>query len=294
MNSIEVVIKEQGIEANNAKVLIEAFGAPFTEAGDILLNYQSIVVDSVNQKDVMADAKSKRLILKRIRTTVENKRKALKEDSLKTGKAIDSVARYIKETIVPAEEYLETQEKYAEIQQANLLLELSVERMRRLEPFVQDTSIYAFSSYTFDEFEKLLKDSKEAFELRKAQELAYENEQKKLAEEKAAEDLRIREENEKLRKEAAARDAELKAERDKVEAIERKHQNELQAQADAKKEQEASDAKLASAPKREQLMSFVLSLELLNAPTDTQTAERINKHMSESVAMYRKLIEEEL
>ena len=120
-NELAVILDEQGVSPENQKTLVEAFGGPFTEVGDILANFdhdengelivgdKAIRVTSVDQREEMLMAKEQRLALKRARTTVENKRKALKEESLKTGRAIDAVAKFVKTTIEPAEKYLETQ-----------------------------------------------------------------------------------------------------------------------------------------------------------------------------------------
>jgi len=305
MNSLDLIIKDQDIAVENAKQLIEAFGAPFTDAGEILSTYKEIVVNNINQKELMADAKSKRLTLKKIRTTVENKRKILKEDSLRTGKAIDSVAKYIKDNIQPAEEYLELQEKYAEIEQEKLIAELRRDRAEKLAPYTDTPHIYQLASMTFDDFEKLVKELKDAKDLQEAKDKAYADEQIRIVKEKEIEDLRIREENNKLKIEVDKRAAELKIERDKIEKIkqdqeveriekERLEQVNKKAIEDAEYKKQLSEAKLASAPDREKLLLFVSKIEVLEVPTNTEVAKRISKHISESTNMYRKLINEEL
>lgn len=275
---IQLLVKEQNIAQENAKQLIEAFGAPFTEAGEILANYEKIIVTDESQIDVMAEAKKNRLALKKVRTTVENRRKELKEDSLRTGKAIDGVAKYIKDTIVPAEEYLEQQEKFAEIKESKRLAHLKESRTQALMQYTEyeNTLVYELTTITEEQFEKLLSDLKTAKELQEAKDKAYEVEQKRLVAEKEAEDIRIRKENELLKAELDAKKAEE--------------------QEAARKEHDAivADAKLALAPDREKLLAFVDSLDELEVPSATSVASRIREHLRISTAMYRKLIEEEM
>jgi len=291
-DQLQVILDEQNVAQENAKQLIEAFGAPFTEAGEILSTYKDIAVTDESQKDLMAEAREKRLILKKIRTGVEAKRKELKENSLRTGKAIDGVARYIKENIEPAEEYLELQEKFAEIKEAERAAVVKAERIERLSKYTDDLSVYNLDIMQEETFDKLLADLKAAYDARvaKEKEEAEAVEKARLAEverQKAieAENAKLKadaEEREKAleaeRKEAAAkqaeadaiRDKELQAERDKVEA-ERKKREEIEAEqkeALAKAEAERQAAEEAErqsllAPDKEKLLTFSDALEII-------------------------------
>jgi len=53
-----------------------------------------------------------------MRIEIEKTRKALKEQSLRKGQAIDSIAKYLTSLVSPIEEYLKQQEDFAEIQAA--------------------------------------------------------------------------------------------------------------------------------------------------------------------------------
>ncbi len=225
-NKIQLFLDTQDIAKANATQLIEAFGAPFTEAGLILETYKAIEVTDETQTDLMAIAKSKRLTLKKIRTTVENKRKELKEDSLRTGKAIDAVARYIRENIEPAEDYLELQEKFAEIKENERRLKLVTERREKLDKVQFDARDYSLDTMTDAEFEKLLKDSTIDYELKLAQEQAYADQQAKILADKEADDARIRKENEILKQQAQVREAEIEKEREEQRIV---HEAEVKA-----------------------------------------------------------------
>jgi len=203
---LQVILDEQNVPAENAKALIEAFGAPFTEAGDILRTYEDIKVTDESQVKEMAEAKEKRLALKRIRTGVESKRKELKEDSLRTGRAIDIVARYIKENIEPAEKYLESQEKFAELKKAAQDAKTKADRIERLLKYTDDISLYNLDNIDDETFEFLLAKVKKEYDDRVAAEKA---EADRIEKERLAEIERqkaIEAENAKLKAEAEARE----------------------------------------------------------------------------------------
>jgi len=212
-NQLQVILKEQNVAKENADELLKAFGAPFTEAGVILVDYKSIVVTKEDQFDLMADARTKRLALKNIRVEVEKKRKELKENSLRTGRAIDSVAKYVKDTIEPAEEYLDLQEKFGEIKAAEKAAKIKLDRIEKLMQYTDDISLYNLDGMSDEQFESLLAGIKSQHEAKLADEKRIEDE--RIAQEKAAivEQERIKIENESLRKEAEAKEVEREIER---------------------------------------------------------------------------------
>lgn len=291
-NELQVILTEQNVTGNNAKALIEAFGAPFIEAGDILRSYEDIKVTDESQKELIAEAKEKRLTLKRIRTGVESKRKELKEDSLRTGRAIDSVARYVKDTIDPAEKYLELQEKFVEIKKAEEALRVKQERTEKLLKYTDDLSLYNIDSLDDEQFNTLLGKVKKEHNDKVASEKAEAERIEKERLEKEAEDKRIREDNEKLRLEAQKREAEIAKEREeerkKQEAIEVERQKEIaaerakleeerkkreaieaeqrakeQAEAKAKEESEEKERAAILAPDKEKLVQFAQGIEIV-------------------------------
>lgn len=203
---LQIILDEQHVAKENAEQLIKAFGAPFEEAGVILAGYKNIVVTEEDQFDLMADAREKRLKLKSIRVGVENKRKELKEESLKTGRAIDSVAKFVKEIIEPAEKHLELQEKFGEIKAAERAAKVKAERIERLAQYSDDISLYNLDDMSVEQFESLLADLKKQHEAELAEAKRIEDE--RIAKEKADAEERKKqaEENERLKKEAVAKD----------------------------------------------------------------------------------------
>lgn len=239
-----------GITNDEASSLMETFGVPLTEVGAILDSYQNIVVTDESQKELMAEAKEKRLTLKRIRTGVDNTRKSMKDEFLRKGNAIQAVANYIKEQIEPAEEYLELQEKFAELKEAERAAQLFNDRVSSLYRYTDDLSIYqlqGMSQPRFDALEASLKAQHEA-KLAEAQRI----EDERIAAEKAREaEIEAQFlENAKLKAEAEARDK-AEAEAEKARQIERDKAEAEQAKRDAAaklerdKLQAAYDKKLA-------------------------------------------------
>jgi hypothetical protein len=225
-NKLQVLVDKCNVTQEAGNQLIKAFGAPFTEVGEILADYRrddrgelivtdkTIVVTDEDDTAAMKKAREVRLELKKVRTTVENKRKELKEDSLRTGKAIDGVAKYIKDNIQPVEEYLETQERFAEMKAAARAAELKQARIMKLQPICENPYVYSLDTMSDVDFEKLYAELHAAHTLKLEQAAAYEREQERIRAEKEAEDIRIREENELLRQQAAALEAEIAKERE--------------------------------------------------------------------------------
>ena len=243
-----LILKEQNVAADNAQALIKAFGAPFTEAGKILSTYKEIAVTDRSQTDAMKEARSMRLALARIRYGVENKRKELKEDALRSSRAIDGVARYIRENIQPAEDYLALQERFIEIEDEKAAATKKAERVAMLAPLVADISYYNYEAMTDEQFSELIIDRtavRDAAE--RAKELA-ETERLAQIEADAKEAQRVLDENAELKKQAeqreianAKRDAAERAERakaDKLRAAERAKADKLLAAERAKAEAE--------------------------------------------------------
>lgn len=217
-NKLQLIIKEQGIEAADVSKMVEAFGGPFEEAGAILANFSkdedgnlvigkdAVKVKDINDAESMSRARELRLVLKKARNTVENNRKSLKEGIVKQGRAIDSVAKFVKEEIEPVEKYLEEQEKFAELRAAELRAVKKAERIEQLMAYTNDVSVYSMDDMTEDQFQNLLGSLKAQHEA-EAKRLADEAKEK----EEAAEAERKRQaeqaaENKRLKDEAAAKE----------------------------------------------------------------------------------------
>lgn len=143
----------------------------------------AIVVTEESQKELMAEAREGRLLLKAKRIEVEKVRKSLKEQSLNEGRLIDSVAKYLTSLIEPAEKHLELQEKFIEIQEQNKRIQLKAERTQLLQPYkdVIDPDSIQLDLITDEAFATILNGAKFAQENKKAEALRIEEERKETA-----------------------------------------------------------------------------------------------------------------
>lgn len=182
-NQLQVILQEQNVPAEQAKQMVELFGGPFEEAGQILATYKDIKVTDITDVEGMKKARESRLALKAARTTVERNRKQLKENIVKQGRAIDSVAKFVKDTIAPAEEYLQLQEDFAKLEAKRQHEAMLAERREQLIKLGADPELYnykelpnaAFEQLLFDinrENERVAEEAKKAEAERKKQEAA--------------------------------------------------------------------------------------------------------------------------
>ncbi|OAE01883.1 hypothetical protein [Arthrobacter sp. OY3WO11] len=266
VTELAVVGKDNGLEQTKVEVLLSNFGEAYGKAKVLAAGATDIVVTEEDQTALMHEARTKRLALKAVRVEVESTRKTLKEQSLREGKAIDGMANIIKALIVPVEEHLENQEKFAEIKQAERKAARHAERIEKLSKYVPDVSLYSLDDMTDETFENLVASSKEAFEAQEAAKAKAEAE--RIAQEKAAaeEQERIRQENIKLREEAAEREAAIEAERQKRLAVEREAAEKAAAEAAQTAEVEEAARKALLAPDKEKLLALALAIESLELP----------------------------
>lgn len=117
-SKLEVLVQESGLEESKAEKMLDAFHNYFKIAGEWEIKAKGIVVTSEEQVVEMKMARVGRLFLREKRIKIEKMRKSLKEQSVREGKAIDGISNVLKGLIVPIEEYLMIQEKYAERQAA--------------------------------------------------------------------------------------------------------------------------------------------------------------------------------
>ena len=261
---------KSGLEITDAEQLIKAYGAPFTEVGEILATYKDIVVTDVSQKEEMQKARKMRLALRGQRVKIKKTHDFLKADVLKQSKAIDFVNRETAKIIGEAEKYLEDQEKFAE----NLLKiqqeEKRAERRAKLMMYTDDISLYepTLTSLSDEKFEQLLAQLKQANEDAKAAAEAEEAKRKAEAERAA-------------KAEAEAEAARLRAEK---EAEER-----AKAEAEAKAAEEARKA--AAAPDKEKIMAAIDAIEFkVEGLTDLQAmefADKIAQHLETVKGNYK-------
>lgn len=281
--SLVQIINDSGLEQSKAEIMLQKFNNYFEIAADWERKARAIVVTREDQIAEMKMAREGRLFLKQKRVDVENTRKTLKEQALREGQTIDSIARIIKNLIEPTENYLEQQEKFAEIQQENRKIARLHDRENELRSYeFEPANAFVNLKEMDDAAYSIFRDGvKKQYEDRKEAERKAEEE--RIAREKKAEEERLATiaENERLRKEAEEREKAMAAERARVEA-ERKAADEK-----AKKEREEAEKKLAEERRiaaekleKEQAESRRLAAEL-QAKKDADEAERKSKEQED-------------
>lgn len=268
----------KALPTGSASDLQAAFMPYFERAAEWREKAMGIKVTSLNQKKEMQTAREARLALKDIRVNAEKTRVKLKEDSLRTGKAIDGMANVIKFLIAPIEEHLEDQEKFAERlaekERAAARDLRECEAGKYLPDFPQSIDLGAIDE---QEFAKLLKFAKAQFEAREETEKRLETERIEREQRESAEREAMRLENERLRAEreqqaaliAVERLEREKAEKQAVERLsaERAENDRLRMEAEAKdrverdrinaeREQQAAKEKEAAAASDSVIMKF--------------------------------------
>jgi hypothetical protein len=243
------VIEESGVEQSTAAVLQESFLPFFEQAKQWKEKAATLVVTDASQVREMEMARQARLALKNIRVAADKKRKQLKEDSLRYGKAVQGVYNVIEYLITPIEQHLEEQERFVQIQEAKRRAELTASRQMDLQPFFEFAPPFTGSlgDLTDDDWSKLLQSAKMMHQSHLEEQARIEAE--RIEAERKAEEARLAmiAENERLRKEAeeAAKAAEAAAEKARKEAEEAAKAAEAAAEK-ARKERERVEAELAA------------------------------------------------
>ena len=231
--SVEIVPQELGLDKPSTLSLETAFSGFFQDAEE-WKGKAEIITDP-------KEARSARLELKSLRVSAEKRRKELKADSLRMGKAIDGANNILLAIIVPIEKNLEAIEKAEERRVAQELADLTACRMDKLTAFIDsETTMPNVGAMTDEQFQSFLSDAKLLFDTKaEVARKAAEEAAKRQAEE-AAERVRIAKENEALKKEAA--------EREKAMIKKAKEDHEMRAK--AAKEAEADRAKYEAEAKK--------------------------------------------
>lgn len=114
-NQLSTIIKETGLEPQLADEFKINFEEHFKMASEWAKKAKKIIVTNDNQTVIMQEARTARLFLREKRLEIEKFRVSRKEYYLKGGRAIDKVANFLKDTIIPIEEHLDRQEHFVEI-----------------------------------------------------------------------------------------------------------------------------------------------------------------------------------
>lgn len=236
---IEIIVNESKVLSSEKKALVAGFDTYEAIAKEWETKAKEIIVTDSSQKDMILRAKEGRKFLKEKRLEIEKNKTVMKEQSLRKGQAIDAIARYLIALIKPSEEYLESQEKFAEIQEEDRLMNLEKTRSDELGQYT-DTSIYNFRIMSEDVYQTTLNNAKKLYEADQLEKVRIEDE--RIAKEKVQneEQQRIRKENEELRAKAVEQE---RQNAEKIKVQNKKLQEEREARERAEKELQDKEEK---------------------------------------------------
>jgi len=118
-SELTTAIAKLNLDEVTAVALKSAF-LPFEEkAAEWKEKAQQLTVTSVTEVEKMKDARAARLQLRRIRLDVEALHKEKKANIIREGNTLDLIKRTLVGFIEPTEDFLQQQEDFAEIAEAN-------------------------------------------------------------------------------------------------------------------------------------------------------------------------------
>ena len=242
--------------------ILATFQSMFQDAERYRLQALTIKVTDVSQTREMKLARESRLALKEVRGKVESNRKALKESIIRRGKAIDGIANVFKDFVVPIEEYLENQEKFAEREEEARLKALADTRYNELAAIGFDSTGFDVAMMDDEKYLAVVRMAKQQKADREAQaekqhleeeearrqQIVMEDERRKQVAKANAEAAEARKKEAEARRVAAEAQAEAnrlkKAEADRIAAERRAEQQRVIAEQEAKERAaKASDEK---------------------------------------------------
>lgn len=247
-NKLEIIVRDSGLDLQSpkAKALLDQFSNYFDIAADWEKKAKEIVVTDASQTAEMQMARVGRLFLRDKRIAIEKKRKELKEQALREGKAIDGMANILKALIVPIEEHLDKQEHFLEIKVAEEAERLRIEAENKAEQerIAKEKAEAEERERIRLENERLKKEAEEKERKMQEERAAAEAEKKKQEEALAAEKAKAEAERKRI-------EAEREAERKKVEAEREKERQKAaaekaKAEAEHQRKQAELEAKLKS------------------------------------------------
>lgn len=234
MTDLIKIVEQSGLETTERTTIMERFGGYEEVAKEWEAKAKLLVVNDASQTTEMAMAKEARKKFSQMRIDIEKARKAMKEQSLRKGQAIDSVAKFLVSLISPIEDYLKSQEDFVlietqkKVDEAKKKAEEEAEK-KRLEDLekerLEQERIKKENEKLKAEAEKREAELQAEREKLEAQKLKAEKE-KREAEEKALEKERVlkAEQELKLKAEKEAREKveaeKLKLEKEKKDAEE--------------------------------------------------------------------------
>lgn len=269
---LALVVQSSGLEVESAHNVTDVFAPLFAQAHSWAEKVATIKVTDATQVREMKLARESRLALKEIRVIAEKNRTRLKEDSLRRGRAIDSVYNTLEALVKPLEAQLKEQEEFVKRQEEQRKARIKAEREEALRPFGVNTAFYQLAEMPEADWAALFNSTVAAHKA--AKEAAEKAEAERTAKEQAetAERERIRQENERLRQEAEAAQKAANAERERLLAEQRAIEEQ------ARKEREAIEAQAkAELAKQKAEADRLAAIAAAKALAEKQAAEAQRK-----------------
>lgn len=132
-NQLAIMIKDSDLPEEKSSILMGKFATFFVDVQTWEKKANAIKVTNESQKAIMDQARQGRLFIRKVRIDIEKCRKELKEESVKEGRAIDKVARFLSDALEPIETHLDRQEHYIEYREAEKQAIIQAEVERKME-----------------------------------------------------------------------------------------------------------------------------------------------------------------
>jgi uncharacterized protein YhaN len=211
--------------------------------------FMPLKITDLEDKDQFKVVHDARMVMVKVRTTIERERKSQKAAALQYGRDVDSAAKELFDASNPIEEHLQTEEDKVLNEQKRIKEEEAERERVKIQKRVDDLQQYGVvkpfaevATCSDEEFAGMLSYSKDTFE---AEQKAKAEEEARLAAERE-ELARKAEEHAKRDREQSEKEEELRAEREafereKREAQEKKDREEFERQAKERAEREAKE-----------------------------------------------------
>jgi hypothetical protein len=209
--------------ADSALKIRSTFGVMFDEVDKWRAKVATVIVTREDQVAEMEIARTMRLALKKIRVNADHKRKELKAETDRYGKAVQSAFNLLEFQIVPLEKHLQDQEDFVERLKEKRIAETKEKRLAELAPFAIDTSFIDLGNMPEVSYIQFLATTRMAHEAKLA-----------AAKKKAEDDLKelerqkkLQEDNDRLAREAADRQQKEKAEKERLDGLRLEREKQL-------------------------------------------------------------------
>lgn len=172
-----------GIPESIVQEINTAFGELHAKAKSWEIEAKSIVVANGDDLATMKRARELRLKLRELRVDANNRRKALKEDVLLRGRAIDGFYNVIAYLITPLEKHLQEQEDFVKLAQEKMLNERFERRLAEISQYTDNPLAFSLRELSNDAYAAILQSTKDGYEARiarEAQERAEREEQERI------------------------------------------------------------------------------------------------------------------